>query len=169
VDRRIGDPSVVFRRRYGDCKDKSALLVAILRAAEISAQPALVSTTHGEVISIESLYRDRSTKDPYKAEADDLYTKIKKVSQKLWWSRNDSVIRLEGCAVSVAEQLFALVSLGKAKNPYLEPSEAVAFNEAYLGRKAAVAVKRLRGERYQTPGACSRGGAMPVVTGAEAE
>jgi uncharacterized protein (DUF362 family) len=126
-------------------------------------------TVGDKIISIESLYRDRSTKDPYKAAADDIYTKIKKVSQKLWSSRSDSVIRLEGCPVSVAEQLFALVSLGKAKNPYLEPSEAVAFNQAYLGWKAAVAVKRLRGERYQTPGACSRGGAMPVLSGAEAE
>jgi uncharacterized protein (DUF362 family) len=126
-------------------------------------------TIEDKVVSIESLYRDRSTKDPYKAEADDIYTKIKNVQKQLWSSRNDSVIRLHGCPVSVAEQLFALVSLGGAKNPYLEPSEAVAFNQAYLGWKAAVAVKRLRGERYQTPGACSRGEAMPVVAPGEAE
>jgi hypothetical protein len=45
----------------------------------------------------------------------------------------------------------------------------VAFNQAYLGWKTAVAVKRLRGERYQTPGGCARGDAMPIVATAEAE
>jgi uncharacterized protein (DUF362 family) len=123
----------------------------------------------GKTVSIESLYRDRSSKDPYKAEADDIYAKMKNVNQKLWASRNEQVIRLQGCPVSVAEQLFALVVLGKAKNPYLEPSEAVAFNQAYLGWKAAMAVKRLRGERYQQSGGCRRGEAMPVVAAAEAE
>jgi uncharacterized protein (DUF362 family) len=122
-----------------------------------------------KVVSIESLYRDRSTKDPYKAEADDIYTKIKNVQKQLWSSRNDSVIRLKGCPVSVAEQIFALVNLGGAKNPYLEPSEALAFNQAYVGWKAAVALTRMKGERYQTKGGCSRGEAQPVVAEAEAE
>ncbi len=36
-------PSVVFARRYGDCKDKSLLLVAILRALGIEAFPVLVN------------------------------------------------------------------------------------------------------------------------------
>jgi lipoprotein NlpI len=38
-------PSVTLARRYGDCKDKSALLVELLRRMGISAQPVLVSTT----------------------------------------------------------------------------------------------------------------------------
>lgn len=37
------DPSVVFARRYGDCKDKSLLLVAILRALGVQASPVLVN------------------------------------------------------------------------------------------------------------------------------
>jgi transglutaminase-like putative cysteine protease len=37
-------PSIVFSRRYGDCKDKSLLLVAILNALNIEAWPALVNT-----------------------------------------------------------------------------------------------------------------------------
>jgi hypothetical protein len=86
------------------------------------------------------------------------------VSRKLAAARNEPVIRLQGCPVSVAEQLFALVVLGKAKNPYLEPSEAFAFNQAYMGWRAATAMKRLMGERYQKAGACSRGEAMPNVT-----
>jgi transglutaminase-like putative cysteine protease len=36
-------PDQVLRRRYGDCKDKSALLVAILKSLGINAQPVLVS------------------------------------------------------------------------------------------------------------------------------
>jgi hypothetical protein len=37
-------PSVVFARRYGDCKDKSFLLLTILRALKIEAFPVLVNT-----------------------------------------------------------------------------------------------------------------------------
>ncbi len=38
-------PSEVLRRRFGDCKDKSNLLVQLLREVGIPAYPALVSTT----------------------------------------------------------------------------------------------------------------------------
>ena len=71
--------------------------------------------------------------------------------------------------MSVAEQVFALVSLGKAKNPYLEPSEAVRFNEAYLAWKAAMAVRGLKGQKYQKPGACPRGEAAPRIENTDAE
>jgi transglutaminase-like putative cysteine protease len=37
-------PSLVFSRRYGDCKDKTLLLVTILRALKVEAFPVLVST-----------------------------------------------------------------------------------------------------------------------------
>ena len=44
------DPSVVFARRYGDCKDKSLLFVTVLRALGIEAYPVLVnSTLHGTI------------------------------------------------------------------------------------------------------------------------
>lgn len=38
------DPSLVFARRFGDCKDKTMLCVVILRALGIEANPVLVST-----------------------------------------------------------------------------------------------------------------------------
>jgi len=44
------DPSVVFSRRFGDCKDKSLLFVAILRALGIEAYPVLVSATSQRAI-----------------------------------------------------------------------------------------------------------------------
>jgi hypothetical protein len=37
------DPSLVFARRFGDCKDKTLLCVTILRALGIEANPVLVS------------------------------------------------------------------------------------------------------------------------------
>ncbi len=122
-----------------------------------------------ELVSIESLYKDRSTKDPYNAVHDDLYLKMSKVNRKIRAARNEPHVRFEGCPVSVAEQLFALVILGKAKNPYVDPGEAVRFNEAYMGWRATTAMKRLMGERYQRHGACSRGEAMPDVRRADGE
>lgn len=44
------DPSVVFARRFGDCKDKSLLFVTILRALGIEAYPVLVSATSQRAI-----------------------------------------------------------------------------------------------------------------------
>jgi lipoprotein NlpI len=42
---RPASPDDVVRRGFGDCKDKSLLLVTLLRAMNITASPALVSTT----------------------------------------------------------------------------------------------------------------------------
>lgn len=39
-------PSEVLSRRYGDCKDKSMLLVTLLRQAGVEAYPVLLSTTY---------------------------------------------------------------------------------------------------------------------------
>jgi transglutaminase-like putative cysteine protease/tetratricopeptide (TPR) repeat protein len=38
-------PAETLQRKYGDCKDKSALLVAMLRAAGIAAHPALLDSS----------------------------------------------------------------------------------------------------------------------------
>ena len=42
------DAEATWSRRFGDCKGKTALLVAVLRALGIDAEPALVSTTFGD-------------------------------------------------------------------------------------------------------------------------
>ncbi|HZS05954.1 MAG TPA: DUF3857 domain-containing protein [Blastocatellia bacterium] len=44
------DPSEVFAKRFGDCKDKSLLLSSILKGLEIEAAPALVNTSARETI-----------------------------------------------------------------------------------------------------------------------
>lgn len=41
---RPAPPATTMRRRWGDCKDKSVLLVQLLHAMKIDAQPVLVST-----------------------------------------------------------------------------------------------------------------------------
>jgi transglutaminase-like putative cysteine protease len=43
-------PADTLERRFGDCKDKSALLVAILRRLGVRAWPALVSTRGGRTL-----------------------------------------------------------------------------------------------------------------------
>jgi transglutaminase-like putative cysteine protease/lipoprotein NlpI len=48
---RPAPPDVVMRRRFGDCKDKSLMLVALLREAGVQARPVLVSTTHGRKLA----------------------------------------------------------------------------------------------------------------------
>ena len=45
------DPSTVFSRRFGDCKDKSLLFVAILRSLGIQAWPVLVNSTLGRSVA----------------------------------------------------------------------------------------------------------------------
>ncbi|MBV8500959.1 MAG: DUF3857 domain-containing protein [Paucibacter sp.] len=45
------DPEQVFRRRFGDCKDKALLLSALLRSMDIEAAPALVNTRSQQVLA----------------------------------------------------------------------------------------------------------------------
>ena len=119
----------------------------------------------GNMVRVESLYRDRSEKDPHAVKHDDIYKKIVTVGRQLSKSKGKPYMRLEGCPVSVAEQVLALVSVSDIKNPYLSPSEAIRFNKNYLMWRSATAVKRLKGEPYQKNGSfCERGRAAPDVT-----
>lgn len=45
------DPATTLDRRYGDCKDKSLLLVGLLDQVGIEAQPVLVNSTQGRRIA----------------------------------------------------------------------------------------------------------------------
>ncbi len=78
-------------------------------------------------------------------------------------AKREPHIRLEGCPVSVAEQVLAIVTLGGTKNPLFEPSEAVGFNKAYLSWRIVTFFKRLFGKKYQKAGPCLRGQAMPLL------
>ena len=116
-----------------------------------------------KLIKVESLYKHRATKDPYHAKHDDIYAKMVSVTAKLAAARNDQHVRLEGCPVSVAEQVLALVGLGKLKNPYLAPDQIVEFNKAYLGWRGSQLASRLRGQKYQVHGPSTRGEAAPEM------
>jgi uncharacterized protein (DUF362 family) len=120
-------------------------------------------TLHDKPVQIKSLYRDRATLDPHHPTSEDIFAKLASARAK---TRGD-VIRLQGCPVSVAEQVLALVSLSDVKNPYLDPSQIVGFGRAYLGWKSRVALNRLQRKRYQRDGAfAERGQAAPELAGA---
>jgi hypothetical protein len=116
-----------------------------------------------KLVRIESLYKDRSTKDPHHAKHDDIYAKMMSVVGNLRKAKNQPHVVLGGCPVSVAEQVLALVSLGKTKNPYFAADQVVGFNGAYLSWRAVRAFKRLSGEAYQKKGPCARGQAAPEI------
>jgi hypothetical protein len=76
------------------------------------------------------------------------------------------VIRLEGCPVSVAEQVLALVTIGKLHNPFYDRNNMASFGRGYLGWKARVALNRLQRKPYQENGPYkNRGDAAPDLGG----
>jgi uncharacterized protein (DUF362 family) len=118
---------------------------------------------HGPLVQIRSVYQDRSEKDPYTAKHDDIFAKMIKVTQKLRATKDDQVIRFEGCPVSVAEQVLFLVQLGGLKNPYFDMQQALQFNKSYLQWRSATAWQRLKGVPYQQKGPTYRGEAKPLI------
>jgi uncharacterized protein (DUF362 family) len=146
----------ILRRFDAEVDDKMPRLHVVFGAYEgpIDAKPGEKVVFMGdcvtwrgrlgsELVQIGSKYKDRSTKDPHHAKHDDVYAKLASVRAKVQRSGQDSHIRFEGCPVSVAEQVLALVYLSGCKNPYLDPGEAARFNKHYL---------RWRGHRAQTVG-----------------
>jgi uncharacterized protein (DUF362 family) len=116
----------------------------------------------GNLVSVQSLYRDRSTKDPHNAKHDDIFAKMLTVARKLKSIDSEPYIRMEGCPISVAELVLALVTISGIKNPYLNPKEMVRFNKHYLMWRGTAAAQRLRGVPYQKHGSfCERGRAAP--------
>ena len=116
----------------------------------------------GEDVEVESLYIDRSQKSIHSAQSDNIFKKMVGVQWNWLKTKNDSVIRIAGCPVSVAEQVLLLVQIGKLKNPYFDPSQAIPFNNCYFSSKVRTAIKRILGEDYQLPGPVKRGDARPV-------
>ncbi|MBI4509399.1 MAG: DUF362 domain-containing protein [Deltaproteobacteria bacterium] len=120
-------------------------------------------TLGSELVQIRSTYTPREKKDPYCAKHDDIYSKMAAVTAKLAKAKFKSHLRLEGCPVSVAEQVLALVVLAGTKNPYFAPDQVASFNKGYLGWRAASVLRRALGQPYQIHGPCPRGHAAPEV------
>jgi len=116
-------------------------------------------TINDRPIEIKNIYKERSTLDPHTARHEDIFAKLASAKQKL----AGDVVRLEGCPVSVAEQVLALVSVSPGvKNPYLDRSNMLTFARAYLGWKARVSLNKLQRKRYQQNGTFrERGQAAP--------
>ncbi len=115
----------------------------------------------GQLIHVDSLSKNRTTKDPYHAQAEDIYAKMLRVSSEFRASKHQPYLRLTGCPVSVAEQVLALVSISGTNNPYLQPSLLLQFNKGYLGWKGTMLAKQIVGKPYQIHGPCPRGQAAP--------
>jgi hypothetical protein len=86
--RKPTSPATVFERRYGDCKDKAAILVAMLRAGGREAWPALVSTTRGHVL-------DGDVPSPNAF--DHVIVKVEALDGGIYWI--DPTVALEGGTV----------------------------------------------------------------------
>jgi len=123
------------------------------------------SQYHGEIagkrVDIDSTYIDRSQKSVYDAKHEDIYAKMVKMEKKMFDTRKDDIVRISGCPVSVAEQVLLLVKLGKLKNPYFDPSQAMSFTHSYLSSKSRILMARLAGQKYQEAGPVKRGQARP--------
>jgi uncharacterized protein (DUF362 family) len=117
----------------------------------------------GDLVKIESLYRDRATLDPHSAVHKDVYGRMVKMARKLREAKNRPYIRLEGCPVSIGELILLLAELGGIKNPYFDSRQVVGFNAAYLTWRGSSVLKRLRGESYQVAGPTLRGAAKPEL------
>ncbi len=120
-------------------------------------------TLHGKPVELKSIYKDRSTLDPHSPKTEDIFVKLASAKHKL---RGD-VVRLEGCPVSVAEQVLALISVAEGtglKNPYYDRTNIMSFGRAYVGWKARVTLNRLQRKRYQQNGTfLERGQAAPEL------
>ncbi len=121
-------------------------------------------TLHDKPIEISSLYKDRSTKDPHHAVHDDIFAKMVTVTSRLAMAHQSDHVRLEGCPVSVAEQVLALATLCGLRNPYLLPEEIAGFTQSYARWRAHMLARKARGQKYQIEGPTKRGEAAPVVT-----
>lgn len=122
----------------------------------------------GKLVSIENVYKHRRTKNPYTVKHDDIYAKMVTLAQRARKAKKEGVpLRLEGCPVSVAEQVLMLVFVSGLKNPILDPSSAVGFNKAYAEWRSKTLVDRVRGKAYQVHGPAERGEAAPEVGAAE--
>jgi uncharacterized protein (DUF362 family) len=118
----------------------------------------------GKPVQIRNLYKDRSNLDPHTIQPQDIFKKMAVTTKAIRETRNEPTLRLEGCPVSVAEQVLALVALSGVDNPYTNRKNVGQFLRGYLGWKGRVALNRLQRKRYQTNGTFGeRGQAAPEI------
>jgi len=170
------EEAIEILRIYDQATDKKIPPVHIVFGAyegEIDAQPgekivfmgdctSYCGTVAGAEVNIESVYVDRSKKNPETAKHDDIFAKMWKTQRRMGAGKTGDVIRISGCPVSVAEQTLALISLGALKNPYFDPSNAFPFTSAYLSWRTRTMIHRMMGRPYQVQGPVQRGASRPA-------
>lgn len=125
---RPAEPAQVWEQRRGDCKDKSRLLVAILAALDIPANPALVSLEQGRHIA---------DLPPSASAFDHVIVQVPRDGASLWLDPTSTGQRGPAAAQEIGEFAFALpVKPGSAA------LVAVARNPDSLNRTRTV-------ERYE--------------------
>lgn len=156
VDEKMPPIHLVFGKYEGELEvNPGEKVVFIGDCAEFHGKVA------GQDVNIESQYIDRSKLDPHNAKNEDIYFKMAKMEKRMLGARKKDVIQVSGCPVSVAEQVLLLVKLGKLKNPYFDPSQAVTFTSCYLSSRTKTFIERLAGKPYQRAGATARGQSRP--------
>lgn len=122
------EPALVWEQRRGDCKDKTRLLVAILAALDIEANPALVSLEDG---------RNIAGLPPAASAFDHVIVQVRRDGGSLWLDPTSTGQRGPAAAQEISEFGYALpVAAGSTA---LVP---VARNPASLNRTRIV-------ERYE--------------------
>jgi hypothetical protein len=120
-------------------------------------------TLSDELVSIQNLYQDRSSKDPHRAEHQDIFKKMLTTMSEIRAAKKRPYLRLEGCPVSVANLMLVLSELGGLPNPYLTSDLALPFVKHYAAWRGRSLAQRLGGQRYQVPGEATRGDARPLL------
>ncbi len=100
-------------------------------------------TIRGEAVQVESIYQ--SAREPHRAHAEGIFTKMAKVFWMLFQRRKQQVLTVRGCPVSVAEHTLLLSGLGGTKNPYFAPVSVIPFMRAYVASGVVRFFKRLFG------------------------
>lgn len=116
-------------------------------------------------VEVTSLYRDRSGDDPRLAKEKDVFVAMAQMGAKMRRLKRDEFIHIAGCPVSVAEQLLALIALGKLRSPFYDPKTAPSFVSCYLSARTRQVAHRLFGQPYNVKALEQRGDAKALPPG----
>jgi hypothetical protein len=86
----------------------------------------------GRPVDIPFLYQFRDTSDPLHARSGDLLAKIVNYIRQRLRAGRKQVVRIKGCPVSVAENIFWIADFGHTKLPYLAPDIVFKFSYHYV-------------------------------------
>jgi len=100
---------------------------------------------NGEKVKIEPSYRSPAAVDARKTQSNDMLMKLSSALWDCFENRNSRYVRMKGCTLSVAEHVNYLSSLGKVKNPNLDPRLSISATWAYWQMRAGRAMNRLFG------------------------